>query len=130
MFKPSAKLALVALAVPVFGGFAAYAAAQVSTKPAPQVVIPGAPAADDKGGARKTVAPTTPNSIDDHGGRTVGSSTPTSIDDHGGRTVGSSTPTSIDDHGGRTVGSSTPSSTPTSIDDHGGSRGSGSGRDG
>ncbi len=61
MFKPSAKLALVVLAVPLFSGFAAYVAAQVSTKPAAQVVPPGGPAADDKGGATKTVAPTTPN---------------------------------------------------------------------
>ena len=51
MHKPSAKvakIAVVALAIPLFGGFATYAAAQVSTKPAPQVVIPGGPGVDDK----------------------------------------------------------------------------------
>ena len=51
MRKPSAKvakIAVVALAIPLFGGFATYAAAQVSTKPAPQVVIPGGPANDDR----------------------------------------------------------------------------------
>ncbi len=49
MFKPSARIAVAALAIPLFGGFATYAAAQVSTKPAPQVVIPGGPGTDNHG---------------------------------------------------------------------------------
>jgi len=40
MRKPSARIVVAALAIPLFGGFATYAAAQVSTQPSPQVVIP------------------------------------------------------------------------------------------
>jgi hypothetical protein len=40
MRKPSARIVVAALAIPLFGGFATYAAAQVSTRPSPQVVVP------------------------------------------------------------------------------------------
>ena len=40
MRKPSARIVVAALAIPLFGGFATYAAAQVSTQPSPQVVVP------------------------------------------------------------------------------------------
>ena len=67
MRKPSAKvakIAVVALAIPLFGGFATYAAAQVSTKPAPQVVIPGGPGVDDKVGVTKTTVSDDPANHD------------------------------------------------------------------
>ena len=99
MHKPSskvAKIALVALAIPLFGGFATYAAAQVSTKPAPQVVIPGGPGVDDKGGVTKTTTvsddPAGHDVTDDKGGVTK---TTTVSDDPAGHDV-------TDDKGGVT----------------------------
>jgi hypothetical protein len=77
MHKPSArvaKIAVAALAIPLFGGFATYAAAQVSTKPAPQVVIPGGPGSDHKGSATHTTVTTVTtghDANDDKGGATV-----------------------------------------------------------
>jgi hypothetical protein len=78
MRKPSAKvakIAVVALAIPLFGGFATYAAAQVSTKPAPQVVIPGGPGKDDKVAVTKTTV------ADDRSNRAKGHVTTTTVSD-------------------------------------------------
>ena len=137
MRKPTAGLVIAAIAIPVFGGLATYAAATVSTKPAPQVVIPS-PTADDHGGKR--VAVTTPTTVDDHGGqRRAGSDDPINhdaTDDKGTATPATSppaatTPTTVDDHGGqRGAGSDDPmtpttattGTTPTTVDDHGGLR--------
>ena len=86
MRKPStkvAKIAVVALAIPLFGGFATYAAAQVSTKPAPQVVIPGGPGVDDKVGVTHTTVSDDPANHD----TTDDSSTTRTTDDKGGVTV-------------------------------------------
>jgi hypothetical protein len=133
MNKSAAKIAVAALAIPLFGGFATYAAAQVSSKPAPQVVIPSVPTTDDRGGNHQ-VSPAGGHDVNDDN-RVVGNgddatdagiakvsddpATHDATDDHGddaGKTT-VSTPTSIDDHGNDAV--SSPVSTPTSIDDHG-----------
>ena len=137
MRKPSAKIAAVALAIPLFGAFATYAAAQVNTKPAPQVVIPTSPTTDHKTTEHKrpvtkiTVV-TVPSSVpshdvnDDKGndaavGHDVNDDKGNDAavghdvnDDKGHDTATTTTPTS------------NPTSTPTSVEDHGGSHGHGS----
>ena len=125
MRKPSAKIAkiaVVALAIPLFGGFATYAAAEVSTKPAPQVVIPGAPGVDDKVGATHKTGSDDPANHD----TTDNTSTARTTDDKGGVTVSpvSDDPAghdATDDKGGLTT--STVSDDPAghnATDDNGG----------
>jgi hypothetical protein len=129
-FSPrAAKAAVAATAVVLSGGFATYAAAQVSTKPAPQVVIPRSSATDNHG-AKQPGADDRPRHDvnDDKGGATVGSDDPAGHDvndDKGGATVGSDDPAGHDvndDKGGNAVTPTTSpkSSTPTTVDDHGG----------
>ena len=64
MNKSAAKIAVAALAIPLFGGFATYAAAQVSSKPTPQVVIPAVPTTDDRGGTHQ-VSPAGGHDVND-----------------------------------------------------------------
>jgi hypothetical protein len=123
MRKPSARLIVSALAIPVFGGFATYAAAQVSTQPSPQVVIPAARTSSTKTPSSVKTASSVPGHDvnDDKGGLRNGGLRNTT-----GSTPGS-TPNTVDDHGnhaltGATVGNtagSPPASTPNTIDDHG-----------
>jgi hypothetical protein len=147
----AARVAIAAGAIVLVGGFATYAAAQVTTKPAPQVVIPRSPTTDDHG-ARKSGADdpaghdankvgTTAVSDDPAGhnanrvGTTVVSDDPAghdANDDKGGATVVSDDSPghdANDDKGGNAVTPTTSSgsTTPTSVDDHGGNR---SGRSG
>jgi hypothetical protein len=124
MRKPSARIVVAALAIPVFGGFATYAAAQVSSTPSPQVVIPAArtsstktpstvktsasvPGRDDKGGLRNdglrnptdSTPASTPNTVDDHGNDALKGTVPNPAG-----TTPASTPNTVDDHGGRNRG--------------------------
>jgi len=123
MRKPSARIVVAALAIPLFGGFATYAAAQVSTQPSPQVVIPAVrpstttrPAStlkisstssalpgydvnDDKGGLREpggTDDPANHDANDDHGSDAVTASSVANT----AATTPASTPSTVEDHGG------------------------------
>ncbi|MCU1467820.1 MAG: hypothetical protein JWM72_3748 [Actinomycetia bacterium] len=123
MRKPSARLVVAALAIPVFGGFATYAAAQVSSTPSPQVVIPAVRTSSTKTPSSANTASRVPGHDvnDDKGGlrndslRTATGSTP------------ASTPNTVDDHGNDALkgtgvanpAGTTPASTPNTIDDHG-----------
>jgi hypothetical protein len=147
MHKLSARTARVAIAfsaIVLFGGFATYAAAQVSTKPAPQVVIPRTPTTRDHSASRSgsdDPAVHDAKSLeanDDKGGVTAGSDDPAghdANDDKGGATVGSDDPAghdATDDKGGNAVTPTTSAkaTTPTTVDDHGGDRRGGSGSGG
>jgi hypothetical protein len=130
MRKPSARIAVAALAIPLFGGFATYAAAQVSTQPSPQVVIPAALTANTKTDSTvKTTSSTRPghDANDDHGrdGTKTSSTVPghDANDDHGhdGANTSSTVPghDANDDHGHD--GANTSSTVPghDANDDHG-----------
>jgi hypothetical protein len=133
MRKPSARIVVAALAIPLFGGFATYAAAQVSTQPSPQVVIPAARTSSTKTPSSVKTASSVPGHDvnDDKGGlRNDGLRNDGLRNDGVRNTTGStpgSTPNTVDDHGndalkGATVpntAGSVPASTPNTIDDHG-----------
>jgi hypothetical protein len=148
MHKPTARIAVAALAIPLFGGFATYAAAQVSTKPAPQVVIPAAFANKAKAGVKTSSTTAVRHDANDDKANHDKANHDTSVtkvsddpvghdatDDHGhdvtvATAPGTTTPTSIDDHGHDVTVTTAPGTTPTSIDDHGGSSSRRHGSDG
>src|SRR4249920_1974783 len=79
MFKRPLGLALVLVAVPLFGGVAYAATQSVSSEPSPKVVIPTRPLADDHGGTRNSNDdPATHDVNDDKGG--LATTTPTGDD--------------------------------------------------
>ncbi len=116
----AARVAIAAFAIVLIGGFATYAAAQVSTKPAPQVVIPRTPTTDDHGAKRPGANRPAGHDAsalaanDDKGGLTAGSDDAPGHDvndDKGGLTSGSDDPAghdANDDKGGLTSGSDDP----------------------
>lgn len=116
MFKRPLSIALVLVAVPLFGGVAYAATQSVSSEPSPKVVIPARSIADDHGGTRNSSAdPTSHDANDDKGGLAT---LPTS-NDPATHDVG-------DDHGGATATNDDPA-THDAGDDHGGTSGSGGG---
>jgi hypothetical protein len=158
MRKPSARIAVAALAIPLFGGFATYAAAQVSTQPSPQVVIPAALTSSSAKTSSTVKTPTTRpghDANDDHGRDSANTSSTVAghdaNDDHGreGANTSSTVPghdapghDANDDHGGEAqTSTSVPKSTvptqvttPNTVDDRGGDNGNrgkgGGGHDG
>lgn len=115
MFKHRMSLALVAVAVPLFGGIAYAGTQSVSSEPSPKIVA--TPRTDDHGGVRDSGHGSDDATIhdpsDDKGGLAT-ATTATTSDDPATHDLG-------DDHGGTTV---------TTSDVPSGSTGSGSGSGG